>query len=179
VAANDRILFETKWVPRLFRFSGPNRPGMLGMHRKRTAFRAAHEKGGTTCPCCDQHAEVYKRRIYKRMAKAMLWLVEEFERTGDFVKLKDGPLFRGGDNAKLVYWALAQTKPRRSVETHKRNSGEWMPTGLGIQFVKGHTSIPEYVYIYNGRVVGYSESLVSITDCLEGDFNYEDIDGSE
>lgn len=177
MAANDRILFETIWSPEDFTFPGKDRPGLLNVHRKRAAYRAANEKGGGTCPCCGQHVQVYRRRIYTRMAKVMQWLVDEFERTGDWVKLKDGPLFRGGDNAKLVYWGLAQTKPRRSVQTNKRHSGEWMPTALGIRFVKGETQIPEYVHVYNGRVVGYSRSLVSIADCLSGDFDLEDIDG--
>ncbi len=179
MAANDRILFETKWDSSQFSFPGNGQPGLLGVHRKRAAYRAANDKGGGTCPCCSQHVQVYKRRIYKRMAKVMLWLVQEFERTGEWVKLKDGPLFRGGDNAKLVYWALAQTKPRRQVEAHKRHSGEWMPTALGLRFVKGELKIPEYVHIYNGAVVGYSARVVSISECLEGDFDLDDIDGSE
>ncbi len=178
MAGNDRILFKIKWDPAAFRFPGKSRPGMLGVHRKQTAFRAANEKGGGTCPCCNQHVQVYKRRIYTRMAKVMLWLVEEFERTGEWVKLKDGPLFRGGDNAKLIYWGLAQTKPRRQVQSNKRHSGEWMPTGLGLRFAKGEAKIPEYVYVYNGKVVGYSANVVSISECLEGDFDLEDIDAT-
>lgn len=176
--ASETLLFKTWWDPEQFRFPGMPRPGMLAMHRKRAAYRAANEKGGSTCPCCNQHVQVYKRRIYKRMAKVMLWLMQEFERTGEWVKLKDGPLFRGGDNAKLAYWGLVQTKPRRQVESHKRHSGEWMPTKLGLQFAKGQVQIPEYVYVYNGQVVGYSAEMVWIKDCLEGDFNLEDIDAT-
>ena len=172
--SND-INFTVRWDAASFKFPGKDRPGTMARHREMAAHRAT-EKGGGTCPCCGQHTQVYKRRIYTRMAKVMLWLVKEFERTGEWVKLKDGTSFRGGDNAKLMYWSLAQTKPRRSMQSNKRHSGEWMPTGLGIQFAKGAAQIPEYVYVYNGNVVGFSTHLVGIEECLKGDFDLEDID---
>lgn len=179
MAANDRILFQTMWDPDGFRFPGGKRAGMLAMHQKYAAFRAANQKGGSTCPCCTQHVQVYRRRIYKRMAKVMFWLVREFQKTGSWVVLKDGPLFRGGDNAKLAYWGLVQTRPRREVEAHKRNSGEWMPTALGLRFAEGKATVPRYAYIYNGSVVGYGEPMITIGDCLEGDFNLDDLDATE
>lgn len=138
--------------------------------------RAAQEKGGATCPCCAQHVQVYRRRIYKGMARVLLWLVREFEQTADWVVLKDGPLFRGGDNAKLAYWGLVQTRTRRSIETHKRNSGEWMPTGHGMRFAKGGVTVPTYAYVYNGDVLGFSAEQCAISDCLKGDFNLADLD---
>lgn len=175
MASNDQIFFKAKWDPEQFRFPGPNRVGMLGMHRKQAAYRVAHEKKGTTCPCCGRLARISKRRIYKRMAKVMLWLSREFERTGDWVVLKEGPLFRGGDNAKLALWHLVQTRPKREVEKNKRNSGEWMPTAFGLRFAKGEVKVPKFVYVYNNTILGYSESWVLLSDCLEGDFNLEDI----
>lgn len=175
----DDILFSVKWDPDTFRFPGRSVSGPLPVHRKRAAFRAANQKNGSACPCCDQHVQVYRRNIYQRMGKVLLWLVDEFERTGEWVKLKDGPLFRGGDNAKLAYWGLVQTRARRETEHNKRSSGEWMPTGLGLSFAKQRVRIPKYAYIYNGKVVGYSEEMASISECLDGDFNYEDLDATE
>lgn len=32
--------------------------------------------------------------------------------------------------------------------------------------------------VYNGKVVGYLTKMVRIGDCLEGDFNLEDIDAT-
>lgn len=173
------IRFDLIWDPEDFAFPDQRTFGAVAKLQKQLAHRAANSKGGTACPCCSQHVQVYRRRIYKRMAKVLLWLVREFERTGVWVVLKDGPLFRGGDNAKLAYWGLVQTRPRREVEHNKRNSGEWMPTGLGMKFAKGKVHIPTYAYIYNGEVVGYSEEQVFIGGCLEGDFNLEDLDATE
>lgn len=160
-------------------FTLPVEPGVgaLVRHQKELGHRVTG-KGGASCPCCGQHAQVYRRKIYKRMAKVLLWLVDEFEKTGDWVVLKEGPLFRGGDNAKLAYWGLVQTRTiRKTIEGHKRSSGEWMPTTLGVRFVKKGAKIPEYAYVYNGQVVGFSEERVMIGDCLEGDFDYSEIHG--
>jgi hypothetical protein len=172
------ILFNSIWDPATFVFPEQRTFGNIAKLQSALAYRAANSKGGTQCTCCGQHVQVYRRRIYKRMAKVLLWLVNEFERSGDWVVLKDGPLFRGGDNAKLAYWGLVQTRPKREVEHNKRNSGEWMPTGLGIKFARSKIRIPEHAFIYNGKVVGFSHAQVSISECLEGDFNLEDLDAT-
>ena len=168
-------LYDLRYNPQRFRLPGQGEKGTLSFRARRTAEKAATSKSGTSCPCCGQHVQVYRRRIYKRMAKVMYWIVWEFEKTSDWVELKDGPLFRGGDNAKLALWGLVQTKPRREVETHKRHSGLWMPTREGIAFAKGRMRVPQYVYVYNGTVVGFSEETVSISESLEGDFNFEEL----
>lgn len=165
--------------PVTFQLPVERKTGLLTRHQRELAHRTTQKSGGE-CPCCGQHAQVYRRSIYKRMAKVMLWLVDEFQKTGEWITLKEGPLFRGGDNAKLAYWNLVQTRTlRRTIEGHTRSSGQWMPTPSGIRFAKKKGVVPKYAYVYNGEVVGYSEEMVTIADCLEGDFDYSEILGDD
>lgn len=132
-----------------------------------TARAATTNKGGS-CPCCGQHVQVYRRKVYKLMAKCLIWLVGEYmARGGEWISLKSGPRFRGGDNAKLLYWHLAVRHPEQD-DLYK-------PTQLGVDFVARKVSIPKYAYVYDGRVQGFSPERVCIDECLEGDFVLDDI----
>ncbi len=132
------------------------------------AREAAAAKGGE-CACCGQHVQVYRRSIYKRMAKCLIWLATEYTENGQqWVSLKDGPAFRGGDNAKLSYWHL--------IVRHPTEEDLYKPTQLGMTFVAQRQTIPKYAYVYDGKVQGFSEERVQISECLEGDFNLDDLD---
>lgn len=136
-----------------------------------TAFNAAQaavkQKGGA-CPCCGQHVQVYRRSIYKRMAKCLIWLVDQYNTSGgDWVSLKDGPNFRGGDNAKLMYWHL--------MIAHSTEDDRYKPTEIAIRFLQRTLDIPKYAYVYDGKVQGFSTEKVGIDDCVEGDFSFADL----
>lgn len=129
------------------------------------ASRDAVQKKGGECPCCGQHIQVYRRQIYKRMAKCIQWVVSVYE--GDWVNIKEGPVFRGGDNAKLKYWKL--------VLAHDDQDNLYKPTEIAIEFVANRFAIPKYAYVYNGMVQGFSSEKVLIRECLEGDFSFDDL----
>lgn len=127
--------------------------------------RAAVETKGGTCPCCGQHVQVYRRNIYKRMAKCIQWLVGVY--TGDWVDFKEGPVFRGGDNVKLKYWRL--------IVADEDRDGYYKPTQIAIEFVANRFAIPKYAYVYDGHVHGFSSECVYIRECLNHDFSLEDL----
>lgn len=133
----------------------------------KAAAEAVSNKGGT-CPCCGQHVQVYRRSIYKRMAKCLLWLVAEYQtQGGDWVSLKSGPVFRGGDNAKLSYWRL--------ILRHDEETDLYKPTQIAVDFASRKISLPKYAYVYDGQVQGFSTERVYVDECLEGDFDLSDI----
>lgn len=156
------------WDPDQFELPGEAVAGEAVMVAAyRGARLAAGPKGGE-CRCCGQHIQVYRRSIYKRMAKCLIWVVSEYEANGqEWVNLKDGPIFRGGDNTKLVYWRL--------MVAHPTEENLYKPTQVGVDFVARKQTIPRYAYVFDGRVQGFSEERVGINDCLEGDFDLSDI----
>lgn len=134
---------------------------------------AIKPKGGT-CPCCGQHVQVYRRSIYKRMASCLLWLVAEHRAQGGaWVRLKDGPIFHGGDNAKLRYWSLLVD--RSEYEEDWEEEGWYKPSGIALKFCKRALRVPKYAYVYNGSVLGFSAERVGIEECLGNDFSLADL----
>jgi hypothetical protein len=97
------------------------------------------------------------------MAKCLIWLVAEYR--GDWISLKDGPIFLGGDNAKLLYWHLVTTE----------TSNLYKPTEVAVAFVNRTLTLPKYAYVFDGNVLGYSKERTSIEDCLNHDFDLSDI----
>lgn len=153
-----------RWDSEAFELPGAEIVGAIAPIAFKGAREAVGQKGGA-CPCCGQHVQVYRRSIYKRMAKCLIWLVSVY--TGDWISLKGGPLFRGGDNAKLSYWHL--------IKHHPEDSDLYKPTKIGVRFAQRDLRLPKYAYVYDGMVQGFSKEKVNIDDCLEGDFDLSDI----
>jgi len=147
-----------------FRLPGEDVEGAMQPPAFLVARLAVDEKGGN-CPCCGQHVQVYRRNIYKRMAKCIQWVCNVY--TGEWIDLKDGPTFRGGDNAKLQLWKL--------IVPHPEKESLYKPTKIAMEFVKNAFSIPKYCYVYDGNALGFSEERVFIKDCLQGDFDMSTI----
>ncbi len=129
------------------------------------AARSAVELKGGQCPCCNQHVQVYRRQIYKRMAKCIQWLVSVY--TGDWVNFKEGPVFRGGDNVKLKYWKL--------IVPHEEEVNLYKPTEIAIEFVANRYAIPKYAFVYDGVVRGFGDERIYIRECLDRDFSLDDL----
>lgn len=155
------------WNPSKFYLPGAGMVLELTAQSALKAGRGALKNDGTSCPCCGQHVQVYRRSVYARMAECLLWLVQEhYERGGEWVSLKSGPVFRGGDNTKLLYWKL--------IEKHPVTDDLYRPTQLGKDFAKRKVAIPKYAFVYNGEVQGFSDETVTIVDCCEN-FNFATI----
>ena len=123
--------------------------------------------GHADCPCCGQRAGLHKRSIYRRIAKWLVWLVEEYEEAPSWKQWNayGSPLQNGGDVAKLALWGL--------VESLKDNSGQWRPTLLGISFVRGASRVPAYCLVYNKRVLAWSTTTITVQEALQEGFNLD------
>lgn len=106
------------------------------------------------CPCCAQTVKKYPRSIYKAMLTALALMVRRPDGVVHKELLDLG--LHSGDYAKLAYWALAERDPETTI---------WTATPLGLSFYEGRTSVPKYVYVYNGEVLGCSDEQVTIEDC--------------
>jgi hypothetical protein len=145
------------------------------LEEARNGLQEALSQGdGALCPCCGQHAKVYKRKLNTEMAVWLIWLAKQFTIQPDWVDVKETRL-RGGDYGKLVHWGLAVQCTNENPK--KRTSGLWKPTELGLQFARGAISVPSHVYLYNNEVKGFSDTSTTIREALGNRFNYSELMG--
>lgn len=135
-----------------------------------------HLDAGVTCPCCTQRAQCYKRKLNASTARILIEMLR-LSGTGQkraWVNIPRLGLGRA-DEAKARYWGLIEPMPGVRGDGSTR-TGWWRLTDRGVAFVRGATSVPKYVYLYNGRMVGQSDGeKVTITDVLGTKFNYAEL----
>ena len=125
---------------------------------------------GTRCPCCDQHAQVYRRSIHSGMARA---LVAMYRAHGTAWQDKTATLRGLGsasrDESLLRYWLLLEeaTEPRPDGG----RAGWWRVTSIGEAFVTRGLRVQKYARVYDGRCLGLDGEPVSIVQCLGKRFN--------
>jgi hypothetical protein len=133
--------------------------------------RKRHE--GATCPCCEQHVQVYRRSINAGMAFALILLSRKPSSDSGWIDIRAVDGLRGGDYAKLRHWGLLEQRP--NTDPKKKWSGLWRLTQLGRQFVHDQARVQRYAHVYNGRVLTFSGEDVSIRRCLGRKFDYEEL----
>lgn len=126
---------------------------------------------GYPCPLCKQLAKVYRRKINKTMAKA---LVKLYRAGGDraFVHAPSLP----GDThemSQFAFWGLIVEESERREDGGR--AGWWMLTGAGVSFVLDQAKVPKYARIYDHRVLNHVGDHVSIIDCLGSPFHYREL----
>lgn len=140
-------------------------PVDLTLEAARRLVMASVERG-SRCPCCDQMARAYKRRLYPTQAVALQRLHDHLTapgaptavHLGEFLASFPGTASRGGDTARLAYWDL--------IKRHK--GGFYSITELGIAWVRGEVRIPAYKWFYNEAVCdGKPAPLVSFKEILD------------
>lgn len=157
---SDSIPVFPRFDPDTFELVGRRSSESLSDAAYRGARYAVETKGGR-CECCGQTIKVYRRSIYRHMARCLIWLVTRYAQDGEWVNLKEGPVFRGGDNTKLTYWGLMTPHPTIEENLYK-------PTQLGVDFVVNKATVPRYAYVYNGEVLGFSQEHRGVVECVRG-----------
>jgi hypothetical protein len=114
------------------------------------------------------------------MAATLVWVVKEYERTGDWVYVQQNApryVIRSNEIGKLVHWKLVVQKPNE--DPTKRCSGLWRPTKKGRSFVYQKISVPSHVYLYNNQLEGFTDKLVDVVGALGKRFNYAELMSEE
>jgi hypothetical protein len=137
-------------------------------------------KQGTECPCCHQHVKEYKRKLNSSMAYGLIILFKAHQRIGfnKYVKMNEevAKLKIPSSNieySKLAYWGLIEEKPNTNPKI--KNSGFWMITTDGQDFVQNKMMMRKYARIYNKLCNGFDGPLINIKDALSSKFNYEEL----
>ena len=137
----------------------------------------ANRTDGINCPCCDQFAKEYKRKLGAEVVRFVIWL-DRYCAEGKSLHVNDWSDVSsnrrgGGDYAKSAHWGLARLMP--NADTGKRTSGLWQPTQLGRDFARGLRSIPKYVHLYNNQATRFSGPLVYASQSVGEGFDYAEL----
>lgn len=144
---------------------------LLSPLRDAKAWLRARLLDGAPCPLCDQHAQMYRRKITSTMARA---LIAAWTKAGiDWVHLPSVVGALRADEAKLAYWGLIEEE--RSIREDGGRAGYWRVTDAGVDFVHGRLKVPKFALVYNGRCFGHEGDQVSIEDCLGQRFRLDEL----
>jgi len=141
----------------------------------------ANVEKGTHCPCCERYTKVYRRRLNAAMARYLILMVKKQGDPDGWLHVetdfRDVSVPSRGDYAKLRYWGLIEARP--DAETGGgRTNGYWRVTEKGQQFVRGETTVPSYILLWNNEPVGVSPKEIDIQAALAGGgFDYAEVMG--
>ena len=128
------------------------------------------------CECCGRHSQVYKRSIHQAVALQLVKLYKLGGYDGLYVhasRLIPEGQAGSGDLSKSKYFELLKEKPHEQGK--KKASGYWSLTPKGLAFVKREVMIPRHALVFDDIVLGYSEELIGIEECLGRGFNYTEM----
>tara|TARA_Y100001963_G_scaffold67785_1_gene94449 strand:- start:206 stop:706 length:501 start_codon:yes stop_codon:yes gene_type:complete len=140
---------------------------------------------GTRCPCCDQYAKRYQRKLNSSMAAALCWMwttarqAIESSATDVWIDVPaQAPawVLKAREYPKLAWWGLIEEKPRQPG-SKGRTSGMWRVTQAGADFVRGGRPVAQYAYVYNGTVEDFSTHHTWIREALSNRFDYRELMG--
>jgi len=129
-----------------------------------------------TCPCCNQKAKIYRRKISSNVAYGLIVLAKkyygEFHLEKTLIELDLLKIVRS-DFPKLRYWGLIIALEGIREDGSSRN-GFYSITEQGRVFIQGKISLPKYMCIYNNKAFKSTGGFVSIKDCLGEKYDYNE-----
>lgn len=130
---------------------------------------------GTSCACCGQRVQIYRRTLYAAMARWLIRLAKLGGGTDGLRHWVDQTSIRtrGGDYAKLVHWGLVERQEHDPEDTVRRTSGLWRVTVKGLAFARNDSRVPKHALVYLGKCIGFDDTQeVGVIDCLGTKFDY-------
>lgn len=143
--------------------------------------------GGAQCPCCKQHAKIYRRKLNSGMAASLIAFAKVTQQSqpkdgwlkvpDDFVQTsKLVTVLKNREYNKLKHWGLLEGQgPDQSLHAETHFTGMWRLTELGFKFVRGEAEVPESVYLYDNRRMRVSDEMTTIKIALGSKFNYTEL----
>jgi hypothetical protein len=148
----------------------------------RALLRRGLVSGGVECPCCQQFAKVYKRKLSSSMAYALILIYRYFSvaRPDEYVHVPQllnghGVVARGGDWSKLGFWNMIEEHPDSRRDDGCKHTGEWRLTDYGRQFAAAVATAPKHLYFYNGQLIAKSSEATFIREALGNRFHYDEL----
>jgi hypothetical protein len=127
----------------------------------------ANLREGSVCPCCDQLAKQYRRRLNKGQAESLKAIYKHgngSERLPVYIpSVPEAAKSREEGKMAMAYGFLEETHPPHD---DGNRAGWWRITVKGEQFVLGKIRVPMYAYFYNQGFYGLDGDEISIHDCV-------------
>jgi len=133
-------------------------------------------KDGVQCPCCGLLVQVYKRSFNRGMARYLMEIVLEHQRTNDWVDVRRLPVYKTGTQRGdygYLRWAWGLLDSRKGDDPSRRGSGLWRPTERGVAVARGEDSVWSHVLHVREHVLGFCGELITIHDVKK--FDYRDL----
>ncbi len=131
------------------------------------AYVVKRRPDGIVCPCCDQYAKNYVRKLNSAMAHGLILLYRYFrEPTAEkFIHVERylAKYTRATDVYKLRFWELIESNG---------SVGMWRITEKGKKFVLGQIKVTKKIELYNDQLIGTSDELISFVEALGEHFNF-------
>lgn len=140
-------------------------------------------RGDMECPCCKRKARVSPLKVHSTLAEMLCKLYRASIRINgvadSYVHLTQFPASKttsGRDFSIVHHWGIAEPM-KASPDENKRSSGMWRLTQKGVEFVNGRLAIPRNAFVFDNRVVDYSQENVTIHTALGDDFDWFELIG--
>jgi hypothetical protein len=130
---------------------------------------------GLPCPVCARFCKMYKRRFHSEMGLFLIRLVKFFRETDAWVHtrtINPGTAKSSSDGSYLTLWGLIERKP---VSVGSKSAGLYKPAQEGIRLVDGLIQAPDHAFVFNNKVLGFSEKTVTIQEILGTKFDYDEL----
>ncbi len=145
------------------------------------AFRAK----GIVCPCCNQLAKEYRRKLNCGMVLSLIHIWRQTRRKnpedGWLHISQFGAYSKNGvisnitnmEYNKLRFWGLL--KSRGDDGTNTPSAGFWKITPRGERFLKGQLTCQKYIILYDNEFVGFDGDRITIRDALGSKFDFDEL----
>lgn len=162
-------------------------PGMNPSLAEASRWVTDNAPAGAICPCCNQVAKVYRRKLNRAMAYSLICLYR-LSGEADEAGFIDVPralakhnlvsVLRSREYQKLRYWGLVEAKGEKRDDGGK--VGKYRITETGRLFVIGNLALPRHVLLYNGAVLEIDRTeKITIREALGDKFNYDELMASK
>lgn len=142
------------------------------------AYLRENFEKGCKCPVCDNSVRLYKRKLNSGMALFLLGLYKlTRDKEAVYFSNKDIMENMNINTSSLDYSVLRHfdlISPRISV-VEKKDSGYWLLSLKGAQFVTGHLTSPKHVFLYNNKRQGFSDETITIKEALGSKFDFDEL----
>lgn len=142
-------------------------PKMFGTLSAATLWVRARLDSGVKCPCCMQHAQMYRRRINASGVRALIALYRGAGERYVHAPSLPGVARAGGEFARLAYWGL--------IEDDALRPGYWHITELGLLWLKGDAAVPKFALVYNGELIRLDGPEIFIAAAVGTKFNLAEL----
>ena len=132
---------------------------------------------GLFCPCCDQYAKRYRRKMNSGMVRSLINIYRNGYRDSlEWVYIPNLSA-KSREEGKIAYWGLLEEQQERREDGGR--AGWWRVTPNGEDFILRGRRIPKIAIVYNGVCVDFDGTeMVNIRDCLGDKFNLNELLGA-